>query len=490
MLEAGDDGTFDRTPPTTATRFRPNLPALRVGLWTHVLPAFFVLLPVVLTALVFWPGHMSADTLEQASEAATKHFTNSHSGILAAMWSVVWPLGVGPGWLFTGQLLCCAVGTFLVLRATLRPLAAGIATSLILLSPPVFGSLALLGRDMWFVAFIMLAFGFLVRAAQREWPARRWWLIASVVASWFALASRQNAATVVVIVGIGITALTLSELRPRWVASRSLVKRGLAWLVGGVVLTVALMATQTGLSAAIGIQNVHPEWALFVDDLAALSQREHRDLLPTSVMPAKDFPAVERGFTMDGGVQSIAWYPGAPISPPLTDKQVTALRKSWLHLVAHHPGDYLGERWTLFMRQIGVTRQASWVIHPQVDPNSFGFRTRFPSLDRIGMDYVGAFATPALDGETVMYRVWIYLLIALVVAVVLLRRGRRTELLIIGGLAVGAFTLQIGVFFGSPGVGYRLEHPGVLFAIVAGTVLVRWMIGSLASRRVQAGRAA
>jgi hypothetical protein len=143
-------------------------------------------------------------------------------------------------------------------------------------------------------------------------------------------------------------------------------------------------------------------------------------------------------------------------------------------------GAYLGVRWDLFMGQIGITEPARAIFHPGIDPNPLGYRIRHPGLDSSARAYVGVFSTATYKG-TAIQRVWIYLLLSLAAAVVLLRRGRPGALKVVGAMGICAFTLQLGLFFAAPSERYRFEEPTVLAGLIGLAVLLK--LGSEALRR-------
>jgi len=97
-------------------------------------------------------------------------------------------------------------------------------------------------------------------------------------------------------------------------------------------------------------------------------------------------------------------------------------------------------------------------------------------------DYVEAFAAPVLDGG-IVHRVWIYLLLALAAAVVLLRRRAPVVLRCVGALGLAALTYQIGLFFLAMGVQYRLENPSVVIGLLCAAVLLRLAASEVQRRR-------
>jgi hypothetical protein len=475
--------------PSRPSRARVGLPRITketfFGRW---LPAFFVALPTVVTAVVFWPGHMNSDTLDEVSQAASGRFSNIHAPLLVAAWHLVWP-GVGPGWLFLGQIVCFCVGVYLILLAAFRPLPASILTALIAFLPQVFGRLALLGRDMWFTSFMVLMFGFLVLAAKADWRTRRWWLAATVAAAWLTLASRQNAVTVVLVAMIGAMAmLPYGPFRAVGATRKARLKSGALVAGGGIGLTLVLMAGQTAITYGIGVVDAHEPQYTMDYDLATLSIDQDRNLFPQSVMTDDRLPILKEQYSPDD-VVTVTIRPDAAVRPYLDDSRYADLRKTWVHEVVHHPLDYLGVRWDLFLRQVSITRKPVAVFHPRIDPNPYGYTTRFSRLDKAGSDYVMVFAKQSGDG-TVVHSIWIDLLICIAGAVVLLRRSRGPALMVVGGLAVSALTLQLGLFFGAMGASYRYEQPAVVCGLITLAVLIQLAVSRRRGLPARAGSAA
>ncbi len=73
------------------------------------------------------------------------------------------------------------------------------------------------------------------------------------------------------------------------------------------------------------------------------------------------------------------------------------------------------------MKQIGVTSPGVFVYHPVIDPNPWGYAIAFPALNDVVTGYQELFADEYLNGHQIQLA-WFYLLLALCVAIVLLRR--------------------------------------------------------------------
>ena len=432
--------------------------------------------PVLLIAAAFWPGHMSNDTLAQIGEVQTGRYTNQLSPVLAILWHPLYRLGFGPGWVLTAQVACFVAGTYLVARATLGRVAATAAAVAVPLLPMVFGMLGYLSRDTWFTVLLVLTFGLLTRAIQLRGRARWALAVAALVAGWLTLAARQNAAPAVlpacaVLAGLGLGARGL--LRSSWGPLR----RAAAATAAGLVLTVALLGTQSALTSAAGVTDVNPEQYLYAYDLAALSVDERRNLFPADVMPQRGLQVVQSHYNVDSNVP-LFWTPDAPVRTPLSPPAFASLRGAWRDAVAHHPAEYAGNRLELYLRQLTFGHPAVFVYHPQIDANSFGFRVRFARLNQAARDYMAAFTNPANDGD-VLFTVWAYLLAALVLAALLLRRGIAAPARVAGLLALGGILYQSGLLLGPMGLQYRFEFPAVATTLVVAAAA----LGLLARRR-------
>jgi hypothetical protein len=440
-------------------------------------PLLVLLVPLVLVCLPFWPGHMSADTLNQIAQVMSFDLTNQHSPLLVALWKPFFELGAGPGWVLTLQVAAFLTGAYLVLRAALGRLPAAVVASLVALAPPVFGMLGYLSRDTWYTALLVLLFGLVVRAAQ-DARHRGAWVALAIAAAWLTLAAPS-----VVLALIPLAALPPALAR----RGAGVVRRVALATAAGVALTLALMATQSAASAALGVRDVAPEQYLYVYDLAQLSAREDVNHFPPDVMPReRALPALEARVSPDS-VVSLVWAPDAPLAPtPMSASRLDSLSDAWRDEVTGEPLEWLDVRVDLLARNLALSAPASFVYHPVIDPNPWGYAPTFPGANASARDYVEAFTTggDALLG-TAVHRVWVYLLVALVAgAALLVRRRDSLALLAVGAFGLSALTFQAGLLAGTPQNNFRLEFPVVVTGLLCAVVA----LGAL--RRARSARAA
>jgi hypothetical protein len=452
-----------RKPPSVPLRLNQTATRMATGL--------LLLIPVVAVCLGFWPGHMNADTLTQIDEVRTGNLTNRHAALLLAVWVPFWDLGVGPAFVLAGQVIVFVAGMFLLLRPTFSDLTAALLTALVSLSPPVFGMLGLLGRDVWFIGFLLLAFGLLVTVPGTTARARTALLAGVLVAAWLALAARQNAAPAVVMATIAWFGMVWRPKTARRVGNAVVV------VAAGLGVTIALMATQAAATMALGVDDAHPAQYLYTYDIGSISHREHENLFPANVVPKRGMTAIDQHFTVNDVVPMLVG-PGHPVEPDLSDKQADSLSDAWRTTVLDHPLDYLDTRWDIYWRQVALTQPAIQIYHPIIDENPFGLTIKFPGLNKTAKDYVEAFADPGYNGD-VLFTVWVYLLAALAIGIYLVMRGRSAVERTIGAFGFGAVTFQAGIAAGAMGVAYRLEFP----AVVIGLLSILLLLGVLVTRR-------
>ena len=420
---------------------------------------------------------MSNDSLDSFHQARDGVFTNQHSPLLNALWGVAWDLfNAGPGWLLALQVATFLLGSYLLLTGIVRPLPAALLTCALVAWPAVFGMLGYISRDVWFTSGVVLAFG-LVSAAGRNDGRVRWLLLAAaLVVAFFTNATRQNAAPAIWPACILMAALVLPAWRARRGSPPATRRRSIVGAVAlGTVLTLALIGLQFAVVAPMDVIDNAPEQQLFAYDIAGLSEQDRENLFPPSIVADQSMAPIDARWNVDT-VAPFVFPPINVMQVPLDARRAEDLREAWSDAVTGDPLGYLEMRATLWFREISVTRRSTFIYHPAIDPNEFGFKIRFDDLNTAAKDYVEAFAVkPTLDGG-VVHAVWIYLLICLVATFALIRRTRSWALLVIGAAAFGSIAYQSGLFFGAMGTQYRWQLSVVvcgLLALVALVVLLR-----------------
>jgi hypothetical protein len=442
--------------------------------------AFLLAIPVVIVTVAVWPGHMNADTLNEIEHVRTGIYSNWWSPILEWIWHVAYRVvGLGPGVVLLVQTAGFVLGLYLILTISLRPAAAALVAAVIALLPPVMSMLLLVSRDMWFLSAALLAFGCALHGLRASGRVRARWFVASVACIWVSEAARQNALTGAIVLLIMIAGVALAGTQTRRLAPvvASKLRLATAAIALGVIGSAAIYGSQLAFDAAIGTHQSDPQQTIYLYDLEMLSHRLGRNLFPASALPQVTMEKIDQNYTPDNVVPIIVNGVGTkPSVYPITGWRYAALSHTWRTAILDHPLDYLAERFDIFARELSLTENASVVYHPGIDDNPFGYKISNPSLNRALLRYLNAFTSNGYATGGTLDRAWIYLLIATVCALLgaWRRRGEIVTVAVIV-LALAAWGLQIGLFFGDMGVGYRLEN----FTVVAGILalalsLARW----------------
>jgi hypothetical protein len=422
----------------------------------------------VALSLVFWPGHMDADALNQIGEARGGYFVDWWSAILDWMWRPLFLLHLSPGFVLLGSTTVVVLSVFQLLRCAMRPVTALVFTVAVVLFPPVLGYLGALSRDTWFGAAVLAAYALIVRA-HRHPRNRRWLALLSLIAVWFAIAARQNGFIAVLPATFLAVSILFERPRPPMHSvhrrvSHDGVLRSSKWVSAGVsvVALLSFAGSQWIIEYhLIGAKETYPQQELFLGDLANLSLRTGHVLLPKFVFPAQDLKTLRRydsPYTVlplvEGQNPPLVQNPRA--SPPslVSGSEESTLAHDWFNSVLRYPEAYFQIRWKLWTNLIAWSNPAFDPNHPVIDGNLWNYHATFPALNRAADDYLAFFTPAPLEGG-VLYRTWIYLLLTTLVGADLLRRSRAVSLRVVGAMCIGALLYYLAYFFLAMGSGFR-----------------------------------
>ena len=419
----------------------------------------------VLLSLVFWPGHMDADALNQISEARSGKFTDWWAPVLDWLWRGLFLLHVSPGFVLWATIAVFVFAVYELLRLGLGRRAAVVATLLIAVFPPVLGYLGSLQRDVWFGASTLAAYALVARAQKSGGAQRTLAAVGALVAIWFALAARQNALIAVLPAALMVTNILVGPRRrrggARWAPK---VASLFPMAVSVVLLGIFVLSQQVLTYHVIGAVHTYPQQEIFEGDLASLSVRTGKVLVPPDIFPSQNLNDLRSHYSPYSTVPLIVGpsHPltatassGGPGAPDLVGKAADrALEHDWIDEIRSHPMAYLHERWHLWTRLTAWNANAYEPYHPEVDPNPWGYKATYPSLYRFAGAYLSAFSSGPLEGGA-LHRVWVYLALAGLLAVDLLRRGRPKYLGLVGWLCAGSVVYFASFFFLGMGVNFR-----------------------------------
>jgi hypothetical protein len=429
-------------------------------------PALILLASSVAISLFFWPGFIDADAIRQMAQARSGLFNDWYSPILDWLWRQLFLLHISPGFVLWLNIAIFLLALYELLRCALSRWTAVAVTLLITAFPPVLGFLGSLQREVWFSTATLASYALVARSYKTTGRQRTVWAVLALVAVWFAIAARLNGIIAVVPVTFMAGAILLRPLASRLpsrhasaAASPRSSRRHWTWnlaffATSCLLLAIFVLSQRFITYDAIHAQHTYPEQDLLEFDLTSLSVRTGHLYLPQSIFPTHNLKVLEDHYSPYTYLTLVTGS-APPITIAANGKIDTQLEHDWVNAILDHPGAYLRERWQIWTREIAWSGNSYEPFHDGFDPNGWGYRASFPTLDRFMLRYLSSFTSdPQLDGGP-FHRVWVYLIIAPVLATDLLRRRRATNLRVIGWLTWAAVVYYLSYFFLAFGVGFR-----------------------------------
>ena len=311
-----------------------------------------------------------------------------------------------------------------------------------------------IGRDAWFIGFLMCAFGFAARAVRMGDQQRRFNLVATLVFAFLCSASWQ--------IGLAPLLVLFVVLASRYLPT-SVRRRNLAAVGVGLAMCVGLFGLQIGLERAINTVSTNSQQGTFVYDLGQLSKMNDKVLFPRDVLiPHKRTLAYLKTVPV-GQVDGIIFGPTAVVEFFNHGAQLSSLQHAWFSAIAHHPWDYVKERTDLAIAQLSISHPSYWTF--QAPPDTDQFRPLAASLRQDGLNYPTTFTSGGNLYGDLLHR------LGLPPPDRGIGAASHQEVRITGRCHRCVRTLhplvELAVFFAVPGLVYRYSYP----IVVAGTVL-------------------
>lgn len=437
--------------------------------WKAAIPVIGLAL-LLATALTyeFFPGFISYDSLQQFRQTlGLIELRDAHPVILVYLWRWLLKLYDHAGVLlaFHQVLYWSGIGVFVCLATEklwlriLLLLAIGLSPPLLILSLHLWKDVDMLG-------------GLAVASAMMLGYIRRphaGWLAAAALALFFAIAVRIN--------GL-IPALPLLLLMCYLGARRASTS---IWKVASVTATAAIafvMVSSMAVSLiSSGAKKVYGLGTLLVWDMVSISLAENENLLPAYLARHTEgdlLPQLEALNSREANYPSYALV--SPFPPKSLEKQ---LIKDWLTLVAQHPEAYLRHRTHVFSVLLGIGNpEIYYPYHPGIDENEF--HLKFENISKTELQaYLDLFDELA---RSIIYRPWIYLVLALVVAMfctirVLRRSGNQALNLLSISLAISGILSAVSLFVIATAADYRYITWTILAAMLSAVTLGADVLG-------------
>lgn len=460
---------------------------------THSRIASYAILALGVATILaaYWPGRLNADSRGiLAGVHGELPIVDQWTATLTWAWQKAERLiGLGSGGVLLIQTAAFTAGVYLVLRSCLTRIAAATCAILVLLAPPTFGFLGLVGRDAWFVAGCTLAVGMGVTATRI--PGHRTRAVAivfGVAMAALALAARQNALTAVapILVALSVATIDLAGERGRAGAFGRrplLAASGCGLAAAAAIAAATMLADHTFRDRAL-----HPEVLTYLYDLGYLTLETDQQLIPhlpyTSVA-TQTVAEMRRRWQPHNALIMRFHNPALAVqgrSPKdrhtklvLAEAEVEQISNAWREAVMAHPVDYLRGRWGLWRLQAGIGHVPGYARAVESTPGTYGYEPpAFPALSRAASDYAERWGTGRGTDTTggAIHRAWIYLLVCAAGLLLALPRFPRAVRLT-AALPAAALGLQLGLFFLAPAAEWRFQLLAVYAAMIVAILAAR-----------------
>ncbi len=442
-----------------------------------------ILLAGWLGLLVYaFPGHMSFDSAAQLIESRGGVYTDAHPPAMAALWRASEMLLTGPLGILLLQTSTFLVGMYLLLARRMSPRAAAVTATLVLWFPPVANAMATIWKDSIMAGFLMLGTALLVDERRRV-------RIGGLACLAAATAMRHNA--------LAMT-LPLVVLLFVWTPGQVWWKR----YVIGFGVWLAVTASAQLVNRALTERQLHL-WHQSIAELDIVGTLQYVDDVPDTELHAilegtgallepnqHASLRVERAPELN--VVEELWRVtdrlfARPRPPKLgerwpdvqTPAQRDAMMRAWQRVVLAHPLAYLQYRWDVFRQQMQLTdvpvpsAAYLWFNDIQDLDDSASKLTHDASYSGIQRPLHEAMWWL---GSTVLFNVYVYVVLALGL-LVWCARDRETFALLASGL-VGAGAL----FILTPTTDFRyvfwLVVAALLGLVMAAVRQIAWLTAS------------
>lgn len=380
---------------TVQVRLRKLVEA-RWTTWLLFIGSFLFLFNV----LVFYPGHMSNDSIQQLSQAlGDKPFNDWHPPVMALLWSVFIYVTGSIASMLVFQLMMLWLSLYLLAKyfykvgrkrwISLLPYALGLAPFILNISGTIW-------KDVHMALAFLLASVLLLVYANK---LRTHKLVASAVAVLvvYGTLMRYNA----VLAAIPIVYYCINVYMAK---SRRKTKVGLSILGGFAILVINLI-----VGMVFPVEKTHPASAVMLDDI--VSVRQDRSLNEVS-QPLRQHLYDIRSRCMAKDVPINSFWVCADDADRATVSQshYNELSSLWLRTIIQHPISYAQYRLYTFTLLIFAPEERTYVYAGGVVANNLGVKSR------------GAYTTKALGVYVTdfghrhfpfLYQAWFWILAAI-----------------------------------------------------------------------------
>ncbi len=441
------------------------------------------------TLLVYSPGYMSWDSFDQLEQARSGVFKDNHPPLMAAIWSVVDRICAGP----FGMLLLQATmfwGGLAMFFANIRgPVALRvIAIAVIGLYPPIFGLIGTIWKDLLMLGALMMVLGLAVRFEKRRSVLCGLALLLFIM---LACGARHNA----------IVALPPLLV---WLAHslgfvRREKRRATFWRALAVACVASVLIYFANSALANRLTSVRSQlWqGIAVFDIAGISVQTGELLFPEDLVLTRNklkLGYLERVFNSASAGPLYRQPKGRSAIIQNRFKQVNdeetldRLATLWKNSIIKHPWAYLKHRYAYFSHLIGLRGDVDTPIYglfgPRIADNTLGFEFHPSELNEKLTDWYISMS------KTIVYRVWVYLLVLVIFTVVGTRMYLRSGDPLPLALCSSSLLYESVYFFLAGSSDFRYSLWPILATLLCGFYLLCKALAWVEDRRAERKAAA
>jgi len=405
---------------------------------------------LVIISIYAFPGYMAWDSVEQLAQARAGQLSNWHPPVMSALWGVFDRIVPGAMLMFLLQNTLFLVGLHVLLRRSLSPWRAAIATLVIFAWPPSLTVMAVIVKDS-------LMCGALLVACAGITSERRWARITALVAFALAAGLRHNAVAVVVPL--------LAMLSP-WPATRGVWARRGAGAGIGVGLTVCAMLA----NAALTDVSMHPfHYSVAPMDIVAtlnfapdLTDAEVHELLPgVRFAHPREIQAHARSlYDPNMWWGTLLYGDDRLFDEPNTPELRDGVKTGWLQLIEAYPGAYVANRFHMMREMLGFTDAPWTAVYGTDHERSMLAGTYQPAHKRNVVQRRLSKTLVRYAKTSVTFRPYFYCALLIVLWIVM-RRDRLIVALLVSALGYLALLVVI-----SPSPDFRYNHWMIVVVLI------------------------
>jgi len=441
----------------------------------HVSDALVVAALVAVVCVPVWPGVFNSDSQFMLLAARNNTVSNYYAPLHGWVWGILDRAGLPAGIVFLLSILAFVIAVLVLVRQFLPAALARLATALVVLFPPVYGLLGLVGRDVWFAtAALVITAGAWQLLRSRD-AGTTGTAVVLVVFAAIAADSRQNGAPFAAL-AVGLVGYRLCvRLRPRAssLTRAAAVIVSLAVFFGGILVAQRLVVTN----------QLYPEQNLYLGDLVGVSLERDDPVLDKFLFPSQDIDLLRaRLGAIDLGAVVYA-------DPPIVNYRNASgeingvWARQWRAMLRQHPVDYLIWRGKLFLAQLGITHGVRYPYFEGSAELHNGLRksvaNTFPWALALRNDVLSTLDGRPATGSFLVVPAWYVLIAGGSIAFLGMTGERRAA----PALLLVLLAMQGLLFFTAPGSEYRLEYFQIVLGTVFGSIVLVAQLQTVAVRR-------